>query len=186
MRDTGELRADRTDLRDSAAYDFVTPYSIDGRRVRSPSQDFTCKWPSGGLLSTADDMVRFAAAHTFAGRAPLLQEASLRVQFQSRTPTGSPVGVSLGWLVARDWRLRRVAFNFGAGSGGRAFMAVYPDDDVAVVILANLGHARLDMTRLIGVAAPFLNPIRSPVPEGAALVGIRRLGLVSETADGFA
>jgi len=71
----------------------------------------------------------------------------------------------MGWLIGREWRFRPVVFNFGAGSGGRAFMALYPQDDVAVVILANLGHARMDMTRLVGIVAPFLNPYRAPWPE---------------------
>lgn len=158
---------------EATAYDFVTPYSSDGSRVRSPAIDFSCKWPSGGFLSTADDMARFAAAHSLHTAVSWLTTQSRARQFTPRTPPHSPVGVGLGWLVGRDWRLRRVVFNFGAGSGGRAFLALYPGEDVAVAVLANLGHARMDMRRLIGIAAPFLRPTRAPAPEVASLlVGI--------------
>jgi CubicO group peptidase (beta-lactamase class C family) len=170
MRDTVEFRTDRQDANESIAYDFVTPYSLDGRRARSPALDFTCKWPSGGFLSTADDIARFGAAHGSRAADPFLRPESLRTQFEVRTPPGSPIGVALGWLVARDWRLRRVAFNFGAGSGGRAFLAVYPDHDVAVAVVANLGHARMDMRRLVGITVPFLDAARSPWPEMAGVL----------------
>ena len=109
-------------------------------------------------------MARFGAAHGYGGDNPFLRTESLYTQFQVRTPPASPVGVAMGWLVARDWRLRRVAFNFGAGSGGRAFLAVYPDEKVAVAVLANLGHARMDMRRLVGIAVPFLETSRSLWP----------------------
>ena len=147
----------------------LTPYSRDGTRVRS-AIDFSCKWPSGGFLSTADDMARFAAAHSVHTAVSWLTPHSRARQFTPRTPPHSPVGVGLGWLVGRDWRLRRVVFNFGAGSGGRAFLALYPDEDVAVAVLGNLGHARMDMRRLIGIASPFLRPTSAPAPEVASLL----------------
>jgi hypothetical protein len=71
-------------------------------------------------------MARFAAAHSLHTTVSWLTTQSLARQFTPRTPPYSPVGVGLGWLVGRDWRLRRVVFNFGAGSGGRAFLALYP------------------------------------------------------------
>jgi CubicO group peptidase (beta-lactamase class C family) len=174
---TSEFRSGSTDPRDSQAYDFVTPYSPNGQRVVSPLIDFTCRWPNGGFLSTADDMVRFAAAHAASRQNSFLQSESLRLLFRPRTPGFGPLGVAMGWLVGRDWRLRRVCFNFGAGSGGRAFMAVFPEDDVAVTILANLGHARMDIGRLIGIVIPFLNPYRAPWPEVCLLLTVVAWGL---------
>ena len=90
---------------EATPYDFITPFSSDGRRVRSPAIDFSCKWPSGGFLSTADDMARFAAAHSVHSAVPWLTTPSLERQFTPRTPPSSPVGVGLGWLIGRDWRL---------------------------------------------------------------------------------
>jgi CubicO group peptidase (beta-lactamase class C family) len=169
LHDTVELRAGVDDPEASTSYDFVTPYSRDGRRVRSPSLDFTCKWPSGGFVSTAEDMAHFAAAHG-SGTGSFLRPETQRIQFQARTPPSSPAGMALGWLVARDWRLRRVVFNFGAGSGGRGFLVLYPDQNVSVAVLANLGHARMDMRRLVGITVPFLDAKRSPWPELAGLL----------------
>jgi CubicO group peptidase (beta-lactamase class C family) len=118
-------------------------------------------------------MARFGAAHSVHSAVSWLTTQSLARQLTPRTPPHSPVGVGLGWLVGRDWRLRRVVFNFGAGSGGRAFLALYPNEDVAVAVLGNLGHARMDLRRLIGIAAPFLSSSRAPTPEVASLfVGI--------------
>ena len=172
MRDTPEYRLGGSGPTDSEAYDFVTPYSRSGRRVRSPHIDFTCRWPSGGFLSSAEDMVRFATAHSISGRGRFLSRQGLELLFQPQTPPRSPIGVGMGWLVGRDWRLRRVVFNFGAGSGGRGFMVLYPDDDVTLVILANLGHARMDMERLCRIAVPFLRSYRAPWPEGSLLVSV--------------
>lgn len=169
MSDTSEYRLGGSGPNDSEAYDFVTPYSRDGRRVRSPHIDFTCRWPSGGLLSSAEDMIRFAAAHSRKGRGHFLSRQGLELLFQPQTPPRSPIGIGMGWLVGRDWRLRRVVFNFGAGSGRRGFMVLYPDEDVAMVILANLGHARMDMERLCRIAMPFLRPSHAPWPEVSLL-----------------
>jgi hypothetical protein len=63
----------------------------------------------------------------------------------------------MGWMTARDPRLRRADFHFGAGSGATSVLAILPNQGLSVAILANLGHAKFPFARLMGVVNPFLN-----------------------------
>lgn len=57
--------------------DHVTPYSLNGEIVVSPYNDLSCKWASGGFLSTAEDMVRFANGHNYGNKNALLKKSLL-------------------------------------------------------------------------------------------------------------
>jgi CubicO group peptidase (beta-lactamase class C family) len=54
-----------------------------------------------------------------------------------RTSAGVSTQVGLGWRIATDSLGRRYAHHGGASTGGRAFILVYPEQGVAVAILAN-------------------------------------------------
>lgn len=137
-------------------YDNVTPYSPDRRVQPSPMLDFSSKWASGGILSTAEDLVRFASAHIRPFNRGFLRDETLDELFTPRTTRWMVFGQGLGWMIARDHRARRVHLHFGAGSGGTSLLAVYPDQQAAIAVLANLGHARFPMRRLLAVAHPFV------------------------------
>lgn len=155
-------------------YDNVTPYSMDGRVHPSPPLDFSGKWGGGGLLSTVEDLVRFANAHMPPFNRGFLRDDTLAEQFTARTGTRF-FGRSLGWELARDHRARRVCLHFGAGSGGTSFLAIFPDQRVSVAVLANLGHARFPMPRLIGIAQPF---VPDPWEIAAWVLAAAALGLL--------
>jgi CubicO group peptidase (beta-lactamase class C family) len=141
-------------LNKSGFYDNVTPYSWDGKVIPSPDLDFSCKWASGGFLSTAEDLVRFGSALIKDG---FLKPETRKLMLTPRTGIGGIVGYGLGWMTARDLHLRRVHFHFGAGSGGTAVLAIYPKPKVAFAILANLGHAKFPFARLMRIVNPFCN-----------------------------
>jgi CubicO group peptidase (beta-lactamase class C family) len=162
---------DRTSL-----YDNVTPYSPDGRVVASPALDFSSKWASGGMLSTADDLVRFGAAHIPPMNRGFLDDRLIEELFTPRTTQLVVFGQGLGWSTARDHRGRRVQLHFGAGSGGTSFLALYPDQQVSIAILANLGHARFPMPRLLGVAHAFAG---DPLEPAAWILAIGLVGGVT-------
>jgi len=186
----GPLRMTRSEAeqRDEPAisqttfYDHVTPYSLDGSIVVSPQLDFSSKWAGGGLLSTSEDLMRFANAHIKPFNEGFLSDESVDLLFTPRTRQLVFFGQALGWVVARDQRFRRVAAHFGAGSGGSSFLAVYPDRQVSVAVLANLGHAKFSMRRLFGVVNPFVGDPVGPVAwlasvaAFAAAFGIWRRG----------
>jgi hypothetical protein len=54
-----------------------------------------------------------------------------------------------------DPALRRAHFHFGAGSGGTSLLVLYPQQEITFAILANLGHARFPMDKLMRVAGSF-------------------------------
>lgn len=144
----------------TTTYDVETPFSLDGSLVRSPGNDFSAKWASGGFLSTVEDLVRFGGAFI---AAPSRSDdprflCSTTIDLLTRPQSGLPpiAGYGLGWMTARDLHLRRVNFHFGASSGGTAVLAVYPDDGVVVAVMANLGHAKLPFRQLVNVVRPFL------------------------------
>lgn len=169
MKRTEGERSGTAAIDRSAFYDNVTPYALDGRVRVSPPLDFSSKWAGGGILSTAEDMVRFGTAHIRPFNRGFLSDQTVELLFTSRTRVFGIFGQGLGWLIARDHRARRVRFHFGAGSGGTSFLVVYPDQQVTLVVLANLGHAKFPMNRLIGVAGKFVD---DPVGPWAWTVGV--------------
>lgn len=157
MSDTVEDRVDEPAPHQSKSHDIETPYSLDGTMVESPRIDFSCKYAAGGFLSTAEDLVRFGSAFIQSREGSYLQPQTLELLFAPRSRQGGLIGYGLGWMTARDLHLRRVCFNFGAGSGGSSVLAVYPEVDVSIALLANLGHAQFSMERLFGMTNPFLS-----------------------------
>ncbi|MGH8246752.1 MAG: serine hydrolase domain-containing protein, partial [Gammaproteobacteria bacterium] len=117
MNHTVEDRAGLRAPNQSQFYDHVTPYSMDGQVRLSPPADFSCKFPSGGFISTAEDLARFGSAHIPSLNSGFLKAETLELLFTPRTRQAGIMGHRLGWMSARDLRLRRAHFQFGAGSG---------------------------------------------------------------------
>jgi CubicO group peptidase (beta-lactamase class C family) len=153
-------------------YDHVTPYSLDGSVVRSPSLDFSSKWGGGGLLGSPEALAHFGSAHIPPFNQSFLRDETLDEMFTPRTRQMVFFGQGLGWVTARDHRLRRVRLHFGAGSGGTSVIALYPDEKAVVAVVANLGHAGFPIRRLIAIAAPFVGDRFGPV---AWLAGVGSL-----------
>jgi len=156
MNHTVEDRMDITAPDQSRFYDNVTPYSMDGQTRLSPRGDLSCKLPSGGFISTAEDLARFGAAHIPSLNSGFLKAGTLEMLFAPRTRQGGVLGHGMGWMIARDLRLRRAHFHFGAGSGATSALAIFLNERLSVAILANLGHAKFPFARLMGIVNPFL------------------------------
>lgn len=153
---TVEDHMDTTAPNQSQFYDNVTPYSVDGQTRPSPRGDFSCKLPSGGFISTAEDLARFGSAHIPSLNSGFLKAGTLELLFTPRTRQGGVLGHGMGWMTARDLRLRRAHFHFGAGSGATSALAIFPNERLSLAILANLGHAKFPFARLMGIVNPFL------------------------------
>jgi CubicO group peptidase (beta-lactamase class C family) len=101
-----------------------------------PPETVNYKWPSGGFLSSADDLVHFALAHARPG---FLSAGTLLAMFiPQRLSNGEPTRVGIGWRIATDSTGRAFVQHGGAGSGARAFILLYPRERVAVAMLANI------------------------------------------------
>ena len=145
VAESPEARGDRAQL-----------YSLGSDKALSAAapSDLTDRWPSGGYLSTAEDLVRFGMGVLQPDylRAPL-REAAFTPQ---RLADGTETRVGLAWRIARDEAGRRYVHHGGDSVGGRAFILVYPDHGVAVAIVANLSLAGITEKDALSLAQTFL------------------------------
>lgn len=121
----------------------------------APAADPSFKLPGAGFLSTAEDLARFGAALLGPG---MLSEGSRREIFTAvRLADGTPTPYALGFQALEEDG-RRVMLQPGGGPGIAGWLAVYPDDGVALAILSNATGAPLGDTVRRSVAAAFLTP----------------------------
>ncbi len=140
----------------------------DGRTLNNVIEDFPLYTRAGaGINSNVQDLGKWIVALQ-QGR--LLKPDSLR---QLWTPgafaDGRPAPWALGWPAIRRGEHRAVA---GIG-GARSAFYVYPDDDLAVIILTNLAGAQPE--QLIDTVAGFYAPALKQLNGGGyALYRLRR------------
>lgn len=127
---------------DSAYADLALGYDPrEGAARPATRTDLSDRWPSGGYLSTATDIARFADASV---RGPFLSPKVRALLFTSmRTADGRETNVGFGWRVGADSAGRRIHHHGGASTGGRAMLMAWPDDGLVVAITTNLSNARI-------------------------------------------
>ncbi len=109
----------------------------DGTLVNAPYVDNSYKWAGGGFLSTAEDLARFGDAMM---NGPFLTPATRDELFTSlRTNGGEPTGYGLGFFVGTDVNGHRTVGHSGGSVGGSTQFIMYPEQDVAVALIANRG-----------------------------------------------
>ena len=127
------------------------------RVVPNMAADLSCRLAAGGAVSTAEDLGRFAAGHV-GGR--FLKPTTVEMLFASqRLPDGKETGVGIGWRIGRDESGRKFVHHGGTG-GGRAFVLLYPSEDVAIALCSNLGNAAFAEKEAQAIATPFLDSLR--------------------------
>lgn len=134
----GPLGMERT-VPDSAGATFpgrAALYQIEGGVASpAPTDNLSSRWPSGGYLSTTDDMVRLGSALLRPG---FLNEASLALMFSRQAlANGDSTQVGIGWRIGVDDVGRRYLHHGGSSNGGSAFLLIYPTEEVVIAIAAN-------------------------------------------------
>ncbi len=151
------LRLPRTQLeRGQSDADVATGYAPSSPTPRVVTRtDLSDRWPSGGLLSTAAEIARFAESSV---RGPWLGARVRTLLFTPmRTAGDSLTNVGFGWRVGTDRDGRVVYHHGGASEGGRAMLMVWRDESLVVAITTNLSNARIaesDAMALGRLAAP--------------------------------
>ena len=107
--------------------------------VNSPYTDLSDRWPSGGFLSTAEDLARFGAGQLSGDF--LRSDIRQRVFTSQKTADGNDTGTGFAWRIGTIAN-RRVFHHGGDAIGGRAFLLLRPDDGTVVALLANLTFAK--------------------------------------------
>jgi serine beta-lactamase-like protein LACTB, mitochondrial len=107
-----------------------------GKFITAPKVDLSYAWPSGGFLSTSEDLARFGSALLQPG---FLKQESRRLLFISqKTIDGKPTHYGVGWYVGK------VAFHGGDSIGGSSILLLDTSTRTVVAILTNRGHLALD------------------------------------------
>jgi serine beta-lactamase-like protein LACTB len=103
-----------------------------GKFITAPKVDLSYAWPSGGFLSTSEDLARFGSAFL---QPDFLKPESRRLLFISqKTSDGKLTHYGVGWFVGK------VAYHGGDSVGGTAILMLDPASRTVVAILSNRGH----------------------------------------------
>jgi len=109
--------------------------TLDGGIENCALADDSNKIPGGGFVSTAGDLVRFAAALE---GGQLANKQSCALMFTpTHTTGGRPVPYGLGWMIL-DRGGKRWVGHSGAQPGASAYLLVSPSDGFSLAVLANL------------------------------------------------
>ncbi len=132
------LAMTHTTLDDGSARGFEADEKSDHFHV-APVVDNSYKWAGGGVVSTAEDVVKFGSAHLATGR---LTQRSLDLLFTSmKTADGKQTDYGAGRDVDVDPRGRRIVSHFGSAVGGTARLAVDRDSHVVAALLTNVTNS---------------------------------------------
>jgi CubicO group peptidase (beta-lactamase class C family) len=109
-----------------------------GEIQNAPLHDTSVKIPGGGLVSTAEDLARFAIAVN--SNQLVRPETLARMWTKPRTRDGKEQGYAMGFLLNDQNGLLRV-FNDGAQAGTRTYLYLLPKQKFAVALMTNLERA---------------------------------------------
>jgi CubicO group peptidase (beta-lactamase class C family) len=134
-------------------------YAEDGKTLRNVIEDFPLYTRAGaGINSNVQDLGLWIIALQ-QGR--LLDSAHLRQLWAPTTfADGRPAPWTLGWPAIHRPRHRVV----GGLGGGRSAFYIYPDDDLAIIILTNLAGAQPQQL-MDAVAAWYLPDLKAAPPS---------------------
>jgi CubicO group peptidase (beta-lactamase class C family) len=137
-------------------------YKVTGKFARvtsAQSIDVSDRLPAGGLLSTADDMMRFAIALQYG---KLVRDSTREAMWtRQRTSDGQPLEFyGLGWLVGEPDSLRpKRVWNDGGQPGTRTFLYLRPTQGIIVALMTNMDGAACE--ELVPVILEAIGP-RAP------------------------
>jgi CubicO group peptidase (beta-lactamase class C family) len=124
--------------------------------------DSSYKWSSAGVLSSAEDLVRFGSALLQPG---FLRQSTLDQMFTPQTlADGKKTNVGLGWRIDTAPDGTRYYHHGGTISGGRSFILMLPKERVVVAMLTNM-LVRFDQAEALALARHFTS---SAPPSAAA------------------
>lgn len=161
------LRMRRTRLDDGRLDGRSRFYEVteSRRAVPAPRVDLSNRFPSGGFLSNAEDLVRFGLGVT--DRAFVSEETQAVLFTSQKTSSGRQTGYGFGFEVGSS-PLGAVAGHTGNVVGGTAFLFVHPKTRVVVAMTTNIGFVTAPVPPALGrgvpdppqIALPFIRRVR--------------------------
>jgi CubicO group peptidase (beta-lactamase class C family) len=134
--------------------DAALPYGVkDHKAEKLPFRPITNLGPAGSINSSANEMSRWVIAHLNGGKVGdkrIANAATVEDMHLAHMTTGatiaepdiSPADYGMGWFVNTYRGHRRVAHG-GNIDGFSANVALYPQDDLGIVVLTNLNGTPL-------------------------------------------
>jgi CubicO group peptidase (beta-lactamase class C family) len=144
--------------------------TADGKVVNASFMDSSNKVPGGGLISTAEDLVRFALA---VAEHRLLKQSSVELMFTPQTtPDGHSTGYGLGWGLPKTGK-HLAAVHSGGQAGVSTYLWSLPGEKLAAAMMFNLQG--VSMEELIRAVMSILtgtdyNRGLVPLPDGSGSV----------------
>ena len=120
--------------------------TADGKVINARLADTSNKIPGGGLVTTAEDLLRFAAAWE---QEQLLKRPTMQMQSErQKLADGSATGYGLGWNLSLIAGKRSISHS-GSQQGCKTILAMFPEAKVTVAVLTNSDYA--DPAKFVGV-----------------------------------
>lgn len=117
-------------------------------------------YPSGGLLSTTNDLVRFGNALL---KDQLLDHLTRDEMFQiQKTNDGAETGYGLGWYIAQDEHQQPVFHHAGELPSTGAFLLISPEEGMILALLTNSPIVTDTEDELLNEILDLKNSIFSP------------------------
>jgi serine beta-lactamase-like protein LACTB, mitochondrial len=140
----------------------AVPYELqdDGSAVRAPYHDVSFRWPSGGWLSTADELARFGSSFA-AGE--LVPPRVVRTFTTDTRVAGRATGYGLGWEIHGPY-----AGHIGNTVGGSAALLVHLPSATAFALTTNLGFVTASAPPQPSPATPTPPVVLAPFLAGGA------------------
>jgi CubicO group peptidase (beta-lactamase class C family) len=108
-------------------------YYVTGQEAEN--YDLSYKYPSGGLLSTAEDLVRFGNELL---HGTYFDHALIEQLFETQHISDNvSTNYGLGWNVVKDKNGHRVWYHAGDLLESSGYLLIYPDDDITIALLTN-------------------------------------------------
>lgn len=160
------MQATAPDLRAAQHPELTRFYTLrdTGIVALEQTEDPSYKWAGGGLTSTPSDLVRLGLAYVNGFlRADVVEE----LWRSQRLKSGSETGVGLGWRNGRDAAGRRAIEHAGSMQGTRSVVSIFPEQRIAVAVMANREWSSHIESTAHMLALPYLDPR----PRGRGLTG---------------
>ncbi|RIH63607.1 class A beta-lactamase-related serine hydrolase [Mariniphaga sediminis] len=105
--------------------------------INATTRDMRFKTPSEGLLSNAEDLVKFGNALLYSDY--LSEELKKRLFEPVMLQNNMPAQMTNGWMTLADREGRKIFGKAGNVTGGGAILIIYPEEKLVIACAANLG-----------------------------------------------
>ena len=106
-----------------------------GRIKKSKPVYMAMKLPSGGMLSTSEDLVAFGNAYAY--NRLLKESTQIKMLTKTDLPNGKKINYGIGWGLGIDKKGRKIISHSGGNTGAVCRLIVYPEEKLVVAVVSN-------------------------------------------------